>query len=85
MNDLNLYPNPAGEKLNIEFYSEKAASVQFQVINQTGQVMIELSRDISSGNNKTAVNTSELPNGYYTLKMIAEDGTSVRQRFIIMN
>jgi len=85
MNDINLYPNPAGEKLNIEFYSEKATSVQFLVINQTGQIMIELSRDISSGNNKTAVNTSELTNGYYTLKMIAEDGTSVRQRFIIMN
>ncbi len=41
MKEVNLYPNPANETLNIELYSEKNASIQMQVVNQTGQVMID--------------------------------------------
>jgi len=84
MNELNLYPNPAGATLNIELYSEKNASVQIQVINQAGQIMLDISEDISSGNNKTTLNTSDLPGGYYTLKLIADDGSAIHQSFVIM-
>jgi len=84
MTEINLYPNPAGESLNIELYSEKNANISVQVINQTGQLMIDQTANLASGNNKTAVNTSDLPNGYYTLKLIAEDGSVVQQKFVVM-
>jgi len=84
MNDLNLYPNPAGEKLNIELYSDKEASIQLQVVNQTGQIVMESTQNLTSGNNKSTLNTSKLSNGYYTLKLIAEDGGVIHQNFVII-
>lgn len=84
MNEISLYPNPAGESLNIELYSQKDANISVQVINQTGQLMLDKTETLATGNNKTSLNTSSLPNGYYTLKLIAEDGTVVQQKFIIM-
>ena len=84
MNELKLYPNPARETLNIELYSDRSASIQVQVVNQTGQIMMDISKDITNGNNKTTLNTSDLPGGYYTLKMIAEDGSVVNKGFVII-
>jgi len=84
MTEINLYPNPAGESLNIELYSEKNANINVQVVNQGGQLVLDLTETLATGNNKTSVNTSDLPNGYYTLKLIAEDGSVVQQKFIVM-
>lgn len=84
MTEINLYPNPAGESLNIELYSEKNANIQVQVVNQTGQILIDNVQAIHAGNNKTTLNTSDLPSGYYTLKMIADDGLFVHQKFVVM-
>jgi len=82
--EISLYPNPAGETLNIEMYSQKNASITVQVLNQVGQVVINSKETLATGNNKTSLNTSDLNNGYYTLKLMAEDGTVVQEKFIIM-
>jgi len=84
MNQVSIYPNPAGETLNMALYSARDANINVQVVNQGGQVILSQTESLSTGNNKTSVNTSELPNGIYTLKLIAEDGTLVQQKFIIM-
>ncbi|MCK4569590.1 MAG: T9SS type A sorting domain-containing protein [Bacteroidales bacterium] len=84
MNEISLYPNPAGGSLNIELFSQKDASITIQVLNQVGQTVISRNAELTSGNNKSTLNTSDLRNGYYTLKLIAEDGTIVQEKFIIM-
>jgi PKD repeat protein len=82
MTEVTLYPNPAGETLNIELFSQKDAKVNIRVMNQMGQLLINDSKNLSSGNNKISLNTSELHSGYYTIKMIAEDGTVVQEKFM---
>lgn len=84
MNEISLYPNPAGEILNIELYAEKESAINILVLNQIGQVVINKSENLSFGNNKFSLNTSELQNAYYTIKFIATDGTVVQEKFIIM-
>lgn len=84
MNEISLYPNPAGATLNIELYAEKESAINIHVLNQIGQVVINRNENLSSGNNKFTLNTSELQNGYYTIKLIAADGTVAQEKFIIM-
>ena len=84
MNEISLYPNPAGETLNIELYAEKESAINIHVLNQIGQVVINSNENLSSGNNKFSLNTSDLQNGYYTIKLIATDGTVVQDKFIII-
>ncbi len=84
MNEISLYPNPAGETLNIELFAEKESTININVLNQIGQVVINSSKNLSSGNNKFSLNTSGLHNGYYTIKLIATDGKVVQDKFIIV-
>ena len=84
INEISLYPNPAGELLNIEMYSVKDANISIQLVNQIGQIVVNRSENLSSGNNKITINTSNLQNGYYTLKLISADGSLVQEKFMKM-
>lgn len=84
MNKISLYPNPANEILNIEFYALQSAKLNVQVLNRLGQLVINNAEYIMTGNNNISLNTSSLPNGYYTLKLIAGDGVVVQEKFIII-
>ncbi|MEN8224127.1 MAG: T9SS type A sorting domain-containing protein [Bacteroidota bacterium] len=84
MNKISLYPNPVREVLNVELYAEKASTLNVHVVNQIGQIVISKTENLMSGNNKFTLNTADLQNGYYTVKLIAADGTIVQEKFIIM-
>ena len=84
MNNISLYPNPAGETLNVTLYAEQESAINIQVLNQLGQEAIYKSENLSLGNNKFTLNISDLQNGYYTIKLIASDGTVVQEKFIVL-
>lgn len=84
INEISLYPNPARELLNIELYSEKDANINIHIVNQIGQIVVNRSENLSSGNNKITINTSDLQNGYYTVKLISADGSLVQEKFMKM-
>ncbi|MEN8226051.1 MAG: T9SS type A sorting domain-containing protein [Bacteroidota bacterium] len=84
LKEIILYPNPVSDMLNIQLYSQKDASITIQVRNQLGQVVIHTTEAILTGNNKTSVNTSDLRNGIYTIKLITVDGTAIQNKFVRM-
>ncbi len=66
-----IYPNPAENELNI---NSSAASFEYQMINSVGQVVMS---GVANGNVK--LNVSELKNGVYFLKVVANGNTSVEK------
>ena len=66
-----IYPNPAENELNI---NSSAASFEYQMINSVGQVVMS---GVANGNVK--LNVSELNNGVYFLKVVANGNTSVEK------
>ncbi|MDP1800899.1 MAG: T9SS type A sorting domain-containing protein [Bacteroidota bacterium] len=77
-NDLEIYPNPASDKLNILFTSGAKEFIKAQIVNSIGQVVKEI--DL---NNKTQINIEDLPNGVYLLNLKSTNSTSISKRFII--
>ncbi len=69
-----VYPNPAESVLNI---NSNAASYEYQMINSVGQVVLN---GVANGN--IELNVSELNNGVYFLKVIA-NGNAEIQKVII--
>jgi len=64
-----LYPNPANDELNISFSQNPKFEVDNIIIyNSIGQLMRE--EELSFKNNTAFVNTSNLPNGVYLLKLL---------------
>ena len=100
-NNLNIYPNPANEMLNVKWDPStgsgqgmgngaspstnsgfgSATNYQLTIINSLGQIIKE--EEITFKNNVTSINTKELPNGVYYLKLKTENGLIISKRFVI--
>lgn len=72
---LNVYPNPANDKINIESQNMK----QVSVFNLLG-IMIE-NKDVND--NHVTINTDEIPSGTYILKVEYNDGSIRYSQFVI--
>ena len=84
MKELALYPNPAGATLSIEYYAEKDADISIQVLNRLGQVVLSRTGKMTTGNNKTVLNTAALPDGMYTVRFLTTGHVMIQEKFIIM-
>jgi uncharacterized protein (TIGR03790 family) len=70
---LLLYPNPAGEVVNVSFFSEVPGSYQMELLDMTGKRIS--SREISCGKGLTleTISLSTMPNGLYLMSVKGPD------------
>ena len=71
---LGIYPNPADDVLNI---NANAESFEYQMLNSIGQVVMS-----GVANGSAELNVSDLENGVYFLKVIANGGAKVEKVII---
>ncbi len=76
INDLGLiavYPNPVsdGKTLNIKFRAGQEKSLELQIMDLQGRVVLQRSEDISSEITNLQVPTEMLPNGMYICRVVA--------------
>ena len=77
-----LYPNPAQDGINLQYYLEEAGRVQIKIIDMQGKTMEVLSDDqATQGANKHYFSLPNLQQGVYILHLESPAGTEVR-RFI---
>jgi hypothetical protein len=74
---LKVFPNPARDLLNVEFYS-KGKEVIIQLMNIQGQIVDQMAIE-EPGNIKTSFNTAALPAGLYLLVIRSENLNVVRK------
>lgn len=79
---LKLFPNPANNKLNVEFMSSTGGAATFNVYNLSGQLVLTTVSEAAEGFNTHSLNTSALSNGVYVLE-INNGGETQRQKFSI--
>jgi hypothetical protein len=79
---IKIYPNPAKNYLTIEFVLNKESSYQVSLLNQIGKVVYQLKKTGSFGRQITRINTSNLPEGVYTIQFRMEDGYTVQDKFV---
>jgi len=63
---VNLYPNPATDKIIVEFDTAPAKGADMIVVNSVGAVVLKMQ---SNGTKKEEINTNTLPAGNYVLKI----------------
>ncbi|MBI4946048.1 MAG: T9SS type A sorting domain-containing protein [Bacteroidetes bacterium] len=67
---ISVFPNPASENLNINFFTVKEEKVFVQVVNTLGQTIMSVDLGVVvSGNNTKDLNVEELSRGIYCLKI----------------
>ena len=78
--DVNMYPNPAQDFINIECSQLAANSALVSIFDLTGKELIE--KQIPAGTENAEINMSDLPNGVYFCRLISEK-FSVTKKIII--
>jgi len=89
LNNISLFPNPANDELNILFNAQTNIDInQVLVYNSIGQLVRE--EEIIIKNKSAIINTKELQNGVYLLKLLdtasparSDRLGSVSKRFVI--
>ncbi|MDA7502270.1 T9SS type A sorting domain-containing protein, partial [Chitinophagales bacterium] len=79
INELLIYPVPADKLLTIDTDGLKISRVEIATVN--GKVV--QSTELTRAEAVLTLNTTDLPNGLYLLKMYSSDGSSVAKKFVV--
>jgi subtilisin family serine protease/PKD repeat protein len=66
--NIKIYPNPTNDILNIELNLDKKSTVQFQLFDAVGQLILN-QKTTDYNNQKTTLNLTDLPSGIYFLQI----------------
>ncbi len=73
---MTVFPNPAHDLLNIELTSETQKELSISLITIDGKVMMERKGNVQ-GKGRAQLNVSQLPAGFYFVKVATKDGVMV--------
>lgn len=79
---LNLYPNPASDKLNVDFLAEHDTQLQVEVMDLTGRVVLTTTQAVPNGPSTFGLQLPDLRNGMYLLR-ITDGKQQLQQRFML--
>lgn len=79
-----IYPNPSDEQAQVRYSLGAACSVSFEVVNQVGQTLrVFRAGEQQPGQHTYPINTGDLMEGNYTLKMAAADVVQSKHLLIL--
>ncbi len=67
--EVNAYPNPATDYLNVEFKAETSGQVSMVLYNLNGKQVRKVIEDVTKGQVTKTINTNGLPKGAYILSV----------------
>ena len=71
--NVDMYPNPASEQVELRIESNDNQELQVQVITLQGQTVLQEQVQASKGISHTALDLSNLPAGIYVVKLNGDD------------
>lgn len=80
---VSLFPNPCKGKLNININSQNIGNIYIELSNILGQVLINKTIKVTTGNNDIQIEMDNLSNGIYLIKV--QNTTSTYTRKIILD
>jgi hypothetical protein len=79
VHSLDIYPNPASDRLNVMFASDTDETVDIRLVSLTGKVVMEEVIESNTGNYHSVMDVSELPGGMYFLELESSSSKLVRK------
>lgn len=70
ISEMNVYPNPVNEVLNIEFESAKATAITYEIADMLGKVVTTQNVNVTAGMNRINLSAASFDNGFYTVTLI---------------
>ena len=74
--ELNVYPNPAIDRVNLEFSTSLTRQLNLSLVDLSGKQFLNRSLHINNGYNDLSIDLPEIPNGLYILNL--QDAGGIR-------
>lgn len=71
--NIQLFPNPVTEVLNIRFYSDERGMANIRVTDLTGRTIFQLAHTMNPGEQSLQLNTRNWPEGQYAVQIATKD------------
>lgn len=79
--DVTIYPNPATEKITVQFTDNQNKYSSFEIVNSIGVIVLK-QNEINLNNSKMNIDIQSLPSGNYIIRLIG-DQARVNKPFVI--
>ncbi len=76
--DINVFPNPAGDVVNLIFNSSKGESLQVLLTDNLGRTVRSFNWLVNAGNNRKSLNIQDVPSGAYVIRIANSDQSASR-------
>ena len=80
--EVRIFPNPTSETLNISFATNRATSVNFEVISVDGKALLNTAQNFGEGMQHVSLNITNMPVGFYFVK-ISSDNEVLTKKLVI--
>ena len=80
--EVNVFPNPAQDILNIQVLNDKSADASVRILTIDGKEMMDKSFQVVDGLQTVSLNVARLPVGMYFVKVSTEEGIVVEKVMI---
>ncbi len=78
----DIYPNPVTDNSAINISVIESSNVRIEILNQYGQVIYSNNHSVSSGKHRLEIPNLSIAQGYYFVKITAEDNISNIRKFV---
>lgn len=82
LSDINLYPNPASNNVNLAVTSIQAAKANIKIYNTVGQAITSLDKNLVAGNNSIKLDITNYTTGIYFVSIVVE-GKTFSQKLMV--
>lgn len=82
INDIDLYPNPVSQNLNVKIQSNKNVDTQLHILDISGKEIYVKEVQIQKGDNYQTIDVSRFAKGMYLLQINDEEGMTV-EKFVV--
>ncbi len=79
---LKVYPNPAQNRLTVEYTTSGEVNTTLEVFDVTGKKIVKLQNRLTAGIHQNVINTQHFINGIYLLRVSTGNQTAVK-RFVV--
>lgn len=80
---LNIYPNPTQDEVNITMQTDKAETLQLSFYDANGKIVLKDQVDLFEGQNQLQYQTDNLPEGVYIIRLQTKDELVHRKLMVI--
>lgn len=78
---ISVYPNPAGEKLNLRLNNGSVGQYRIQIMDMSGKIVLSSMHNSSSNSLELSMSLEKLNSGNYIIRLVCPDGKVKQEKF----